>query len=289
MAPRHWRDFDDEPPAEESAAPEVTDPARVSPRLAQLMEERQALETRMQRLSGQTSEHEQRDAPRFPVTPLAERRRADNAWEERRERQRDAIRKRREEVESARREPRFDTTNDARSAPDLPGERLTDGAARLADNADRGSQVLQRLDERVDRGRQRVLRANAEGRQLERRRRKLGEVGVELPDELEQRLGRATQILSTGRKRLEQGSDAWARARDRVREFGDTASMLARRAERILAVSVGSVDELGARTARQRATAAARRKAERETERNDERRRQRALERLWQRRQEEMH
>ena len=287
MVPRHWRDLDDEaPPRESAGAPEAVAPETASPQLARLMEERQALEARMQRLTGQPSGDEQRESPRFPVTPLAERRRADSEWEQRRRRQQDAIRRRRSELDRARRGLRSDDELHDRSRRKSSDRSLTDRVARVRETVDRGGQLMERLDQRVDHGRRRVLHANARGRELERRRQLLREAGTDLPGELEQRLGRATEIISATRGRVQQGTDAWARARDRAREFGDTAAMLASRAERVLAVSVGSVDELGARMARQRAAAAARRKFERDAEQADENRRQRALERWQQKRQE---
>lgn len=287
MAPRHWREFDDETPADEASGGRGSpDPAQASPELARLMEERQALEARMHRLTGQPSEDEKREAPGFPVTPLAERRRADEQWQERRQQRQEALRQRRAEVARALRDPRSGDDPDEGPAGDRH-KRREGGAARLRRKAKRADEVLERLDERVDSGRRRILNANAQGRELERRRQLLTDVGRDLPGELEQRLDRSTEVIATGRERLDKGADAWARARDRMRGFGDTAAMLARRADRLLGVGVGSVDELGARMARQRAAAAARRQAERETERDDDNRRQRALARWRQKRQEE--
>jgi hypothetical protein len=244
-----------------AAPPPLERVAAAAPGLQHLLDERRALEQRMQGLTGGAA-----GDPRYAVEPLDQRRAALAAWSQSRDAARDG-----------RRNP---AAAFAPQAPPLRGTAADTLRATAADalRATPGEVLAEarptRLFERFERP---VPSAN--------------------PDPLDRRLARARDMAARARRTLDaaerpldQARDAiprdWQqRARDRIPGLGKDDHYV-RESARKLSVLVGSIDEIGARADRLRGLARDMRELKQADEAGDEARRERALGRLQARRRE---
>jgi hypothetical protein len=290
-------------------APSLAGEAPDSP-LGQLMAERQALEARMQRLTGGTAASDPRAAALYQVRPMAERRAEHQAWLARREAvhvptdQEPVANPSRTAGETER--PRA-TGRPTPSEPPLrptPGEALRrpergtpEDSRRFAELRDQlsglrgGLSQLRDLDRSfADADRQLAAEGMERERgELEEMRRSTGldklAAGAEKLDGV---LARGTSIADAPRRAGELIERDWLRRRDRI--GGPDLERYERgfreRAAKLFGVDTGSTDQLEDRMARLREGLSARRRAAREDEERDEARRDRALERRRERRDE---
>lgn len=289
------------PPA---AAPPAL--AEVSPRLAELVREREALERQIQSLGAAPAA----DA-RYAVTPLAQRRAEFARWSGARDQQRDADRP------TAAPPAAVPAPRTARPADAGPALRTTPGEAVPAGQVpvDPATWMAQR-DRHTPRV-QPVPQPPAQGaRALREPGRALRTLGAASPpredqpvrsapapadalDRLQQRVrrrteglrndrgDRAAQALQSLRKARNAIPAAWEeRLRERVPGLGP-ADPYVRDSRRKLGVAVGTLQEIGDKSDRLRETAQAVRELQRADEAGDDARRDRALERLKARRAEE--
>ena len=199
-------------------APESVD---LPPEILRLQEERRELEARMRRLTSGPSGPETSE-PRFPVTPLAQRRAADAAWARRRDQGagKDASASGRHEgVEAA---GRGGPGNRRATTPEEPRPPLRTGQRAVLEPVGRiGDGSV--LDEPLSRGLYRRLRIPGDAIQRE------GVVPAGIhPDRLgEEELGRVGRDPATGlRDRLADLPDRFSGADDRFTEVDDRFSGL---------------------------------------------------------------
>lgn len=300
--PRSWRDLvdsddDPRPMAAATVAPSAPASPPVPPGLRRLLEEREALEGRMRQLaSGDPPGRDSRDAVRFPVLGLPERRAAIRAWEESRERRRQA------RADDSREIRRSRSAGDSEPAQPAPGgssrrfsERVGDWARQRSEQLEKAREraeqlreqvagVTARLDARTRRARDaaRTVRAKAdEILDLWQEKRDLQRESNDAAPEsrLERGLDTALDLRQREREQVAAVQAAWTRQRDRLTDRLDLDAEFARRAARLLDVRVGSLEEVGERLERLRARGLARQRQRRAEERDDEARRQRALRR----------
>lgn len=262
-----------QPSGRTAGAPESL--AAVAPGLRALMQERSALERQMAQLTGSPAAD-----PRYPVTPLDERRADFARWSTRRDSP--AIRARRA---ADARGPAAEPRQAAYPEPPLrptPGEEVPAGQVPAA--ADRWFALRDAL--RSDRSPAGAL--TDAGRAL----------GMGSGDPLDRRLEKARDLASKARRTYASSQQALSSARDAIdRDWTerieknipslDQRGSYVRDTARKLGVDVGSLEEMGAKSQRLREQAGALRDLKRADENNDDTRRQQALERLQARKKEE--
>jgi hypothetical protein len=299
--------------------------AAAAPGLQPLLDERRALEERIQRLVGATSSD-----PRYNVEPLDQRRAALAAWGEERDAGR-AQRRRQGPAPAAEALPLRGTAADflrATSAEQLrgtsadqlratPAELLPElRPSRAGDRFDRTSGRDVADDGLALRDLMRALDMprNEPGAAQPRRRRGTTDTEgadaaraspaapqtreADAGDALERRLGRARAMAARARRALDGADRALDHARDaipadwrrraeeRIPGLG-RADGYVRDTARKLSVLVGTIEEIGQKADRLRSMARDMREVKEADEANDEARRERALDRLRARRQED--
>ena len=258
-----------------------------APGLQGLLAERQALETRMQAITGQGAAD-----PRYAVEPLDRRRAALAAWSQSRDAERES-RRAPAAAFSPQAPPLRATAADVlrgTSADTLratPGELLADARpSRLFESFERANPRAANDDPPL----------RPPGRPLGRREA-AAPAERDRADPLDRRLARARDMSARVRRGMDVAGRALERARDavpggwrgraraRIPGLGKVDHYV-RETARKLQVAVGTVDEIGQKADRLRSLARDMRELKDADEANDEARRERALDRLKTKRQE---
>lgn len=304
-------------PAPARAGPRIPANLPVSPPLARLFAEREALEQRMHRLTG-APEDDPRLAALYRVQPMAERRAEHDAWQA--QRQEEARRLAAEAVKRRGAHPEPDGRPQARSSE--PGDRhspelrplpaagrslplrptAADLAPPLRPTAGERPRTAHGGTPSDSRGFMAIRdKSGALRRDLAEADRRLAEEGLESE---RADLGRATEQLKldridAGAAKLDRVFDRgtsiadspgragrlvkedWRRRRDRTGgpDLDSYQRGYKERAARLLNVDTGTIEELQERTERQREASLDRRRDARDGEERDQARRARALER----------
>lgn len=300
-----WKDAlkaADAPRAAAAPAPTAIDLAMLSPQLSALAEERQRLETRMAALA-QGNEGPATSDPRFVVAPFAERRADHRAWERCRERGRaqkaDAPDAR--QPRPASREP-----DDAGGSRIGRNNRSNDAQPPVRDNADRDDAARAAGPEAQPRRRapQPALRETPGERVIDADRPPPARADDDtvpwrrlMPPDLPDPIMRLSMLREQLREQLRDKvpaidrvrnaiPDDWRRrAREAVPALGE-GDTYARRAEELLSVATGTLDEIGEQSDKLRSLAADVRELRASDEAGDDARRRKALDRLRARKQE---
>ncbi|MEQ8605214.1 MAG: hypothetical protein RIB45_18020 [Marivibrio sp.] len=320
MAGRSWRDL--QPAAQThgdahgTAAPRppesLEEAAALNPRLGRLLSQRRRLQSEMETLTGADAPD-----PRYPVEPLAARRRAHAAWERRREDARTTANAAADGVRERSNRTGSDAASVARSAADrflrrpvgaadrlrsALDERLRDApvdrgalgrvgraAGGVAAGLERAKAETRSLSTQLDEGRARIAReGSADDLAAFDRDTAALRGGLDKADRL---LGGPAAASKAIRSRLDgprETMEAFAdRGRARVLDPLSEGRGYAARAARLLSVETGGVAALADRREALRARFLERRRERRAEEERDERRRARALERRRERRDQE--
>lgn len=285
------------PPTDRGTAPAPQAAEAASPRLQQLMAERQQLEARMQGLVGE-GQGGAAQAARYPVASAAQRRQEAQRWAA----SQDAVQQR---LLAARRaQPRTPTPplpERGRGAqPPEPGTPSQSRAWSQARDALLGAErrlaqaeaALARTDGLDTALNSALDRANARPAERARARDAVQRMGSELRDQVQGPKRKVEQGLEKAREALDAGEKIardWDRRRDAI--GGPDLQRVARgydaRTDRLLNVVTGSLAELSERSDALRGALRQRKAADREEAQQDENRRERALNKRQQRREEE--
>lgn len=269
------------------ASPQATavSAAEVSPKLAALMAEREALSSRMQALTSGGQTPDPRDAARFPVASFAQRR----AEAERFAARQDALRTR---TPAARAEPaQRGRLPDRFAAPMMSArdwlaqrdrqrmnirEQARDRLAPLASVAEAGRAVSSRLTGMRDQLHELDRRLESEGVSAEERAEIRREIGGDRLDDISGRVSGATRAVETPMRLVDRIDGAWQGKRDQISGALDRVGPYAAVRERRLGLDTGGSGDLFERAARARERGLQRRREARSEAAADDARRDRA-------------
>ncbi|EGW55138.1 hypothetical protein [Candidatus Endoriftia persephonae] len=303
MPGRTWRDLQHNPapgPSDQSipVGDRASGTARAvqqSPRLAALLQQRKALESRLHTLtSGEGEPLDPRDAARFQVPSFAERRTQQRAWEAHRE----ALQRRSAELRRA-----------ARSGSSRPGSAAPSTSTTRSDATSHGSSVNQWLARRdtqrqtlreaardrlsplnnlANVGRQlggSLSRTSAQLRNLDRQlaehgldqeREELRKLGADKLSKATAQLDKYTKMAEAPQRAVEKIDQFWQDRQRQISGAMDQTGPYAERTRRRLSTDNGGSGDLFERMQRNRMRALQRRQEQRREEERDQARRDRA-------------
>ena len=303
MPGRTWRDLRSRDSTRPGAANDrvgqqgdaITRAATHSPRLGNLLEQRQELENRLRSLtSGGRENLDPRDAARFQVPTFAERRAQQREWEERREvlQQRAAELRRRargQEEPEGQAQSRDDTDLRERFVNDASVERwLSQHDARRRSLRDQARDRLSPLNDVARAGRRFQDSLSNTSSKLRDLDRKLQEQGLGEEREAIRRLGadklkkatsqveRVTRMAEAPQRAVQKIDQFWQRRQQDIGGPLDRFGSYAEQSKNRLSTDTGGSGDLFERMQRNRMRALQRRQERRREEERDEARRERA-------------
>ncbi len=309
MAGRSWKDLKPRTPSA-STAPQppqlnqgqvLEQAGRDSPQLGRLLDQRKALESRINSLVSGEENMDPRDAARFNVPTFAQRQAQQREWEHQREinQQRNMAALRQGRAEE-RRIP-SPTSEVGQWVAQRDAQQPQDGVSRWLAQRDQGRQALRDqardrlapLDRVADVGRQLRQPMSNMSSQLDQMDQRLAQEGVSDSERDEIRRALAADKLKETNKQLEKYSkmveapkravekidQKWQGRQQQISGAMDRFGPYVERSRRRLSTETGGSGDLFERMARNREQALTRRQERREQEQRDEARRERALRR----------
>lgn len=309
MAGRSWKDLRKvSQPASSTASRSLPDQNNIlqrasqqSPELGRLLQQREALQGRIDSLVSGNNNMSPREAARFNVPTFAQRRAQQREWEQRQndQQQRNLERRRQDrtpDVSSARASARPREVSLWLSQRDSQPQ---DGVARWLDQRDKERQSLREqsrsriapLDRITEVGRQVRQPLNKLSSQLNRLDQQLKQQGLESERGDLRRLGtdklakankqldKYSKILDTPQKVVDDIDQKWQQRQNQISGAMDRFGPYVERSKRRLSTDTGGSGDLFERMARNRQRALTRLEERRQQDQRDEQRRERALRR----------
>jgi len=309
MAGRSWKDLRKAPqPDPATAPPSLPDQDNIlqrasqqSPRLGQLLEQRQALQGRIDSLVSGNNNMDPRDAARFSVPTFAQRQAQQREWEQRQ----NALQQRNLERRRQNRTPETPPVR-VRSRSSEASQWLSrrdsqpqDGVSRWLDQRDQSRQALREqlrsraapLERVSGVGRQLRQPLNKLSGQLNQLDRQLKQQGLDSERDELRRLGadklakankkldKYSKILEAPKKAAGKIDNQWRQRQNQMSGAMDRYGPYVERSRRRLSSDTGGSGDLFERMSRNRERALTRLQQRRQQEQRDEQRRERALRR----------
>ena len=309
MAGRSWKDLRKGPQSSASAPhspvldqDEVLQRAsRQSPQLGSLLEQRKALQERINSLVSGNDNTDPREVARFNVPTFAQRQAQQREWEQRQ----NAQQQRSLELRRQNRAPDTPFTR-ARSLPSEASQWLArrdtqpqDGVGRWLNQRDRDRQILRdqarnrmapldRLTNAAQKLRQPFNNISSQLDQLDRRlsqqgldseRDELRRPGADKLAKANQQLDKYSKLLEAPKKAVEKIDKGWQQRQNQISGAMDRFGPYVERSRHRLSTETGGSGDLFERMSRNRERALSRRQQRRQQEQRDEHRRARAVRR----------